>query len=73
MSSNVMHPLIIATTTIRISSFNDRLKLIIEKSPAKDHTILMGELNIKVGEENTGYEGVMGRHGLEEMNENVDI
>ncbi|VDO93545.1 unnamed protein product [Schistosoma margrebowiei] len=35
-------------------------------------TILMGDLNAKVGMDNTGYEDIMGRHGLGERNENVE-
>lgn len=30
----------------------------------------MGDLNAKVGSENSGYERVMGRHGCGSMNEN---
>ncbi|VDP44520.1 unnamed protein product [Schistosoma mattheei] len=30
----------------------------------------MGDLNAKVGIDNTGYEDIMGRHGLVERNEN---
>ncbi|VDP76753.1 unnamed protein product [Schistosoma curassoni] len=30
----------------------------------------MGDLNAKVGMDNTGYEDIMGRHGLGERNEN---
>ncbi|CAG2252724.1 unnamed protein product [Mytilus edulis] len=33
----------------------------------------MGDLNAKVGSDNTGYEQVMGRHGLGEMNENGEL
>ncbi|VDO77983.1 unnamed protein product [Schistosoma margrebowiei] len=50
--------------------FYDRLQSIIEKCPTKDLTILMGDLNAKVGMNNTGYEDIMGRHGLREKNEN---
>ncbi|VDO48353.1 unnamed protein product [Schistosoma margrebowiei] len=50
--------------------FYDRLQSIIEKCPRKDLTILMGDLNAKVGKENTGYEDIMGRHELGETNEN---
>ncbi|XP_076439127.1 uncharacterized protein LOC143278001 [Babylonia areolata] len=32
--------------------------------------ILMGDFNAKIGQDNTGCEEVMGRHGLGEMNEN---
>ncbi|VDO88320.1 unnamed protein product [Schistosoma margrebowiei] len=44
--------------------FYERLQSIIEKCPRKDLTILMGDLNAKVGIYNTGYEDIMGRHGL---------
>ncbi|VDP76110.1 unnamed protein product [Schistosoma mattheei] len=50
--------------------FYERLQSIILKCPRKDLTILMGDLNVKVGTDNTGYEDIMGRHGLGERNEN---
>ncbi|VDP82770.1 unnamed protein product, partial [Schistosoma mattheei] len=50
--------------------FYDKLQSIVDKCPTKDLTILMGDLNAKVGMNNTGYEDIMGRHGLGEMNEN---
>ncbi|VDP52751.1 unnamed protein product [Schistosoma margrebowiei] len=42
--------------------FYERLQSIIEKCPRNDLTILMGDLNAKVGIDNTGYEDIMGRH-----------
>ncbi|VDP53395.1 unnamed protein product [Schistosoma curassoni] len=50
--------------------FYERLQPIIEKCPGKDLTILMGDLNVKVGIDNTGYEDIMGKHGLGERNGN---
>ncbi|CAH8556054.1 unnamed protein product [Schistosoma curassoni] len=50
--------------------FYERLQSNIEKCPRKDLTILMGDLNAKVGIDNTGYEDIMGRHGLGGRNEN---
>ncbi|VDO96495.1 unnamed protein product [Schistosoma margrebowiei] len=50
--------------------FYDRLQLIIKKCQTKDLIILMGDLNAKVGTDNTGYEDIIGRHGLKERNEN---
>ncbi|VDP32583.1 unnamed protein product [Schistosoma curassoni] len=50
--------------------FYNRLQSIVEKCPTKDLTILMGDLNTKVGMDNTGYEDIMGRHELGERNEN---
>ncbi|KAH9592681.1 hypothetical protein MS3_00001284 [Schistosoma haematobium] len=44
--------------------FYERLQLIIEKCPRNDLTILMGDLNAKVGIDNTGCEDIMGRHRL---------
>ncbi|VDP02859.1 unnamed protein product [Schistosoma mattheei] len=40
------------------------------KYPRKGLTILLGELNAKVGMDNNGYEDIIGRHGLGERNEN---
>ncbi|VDP55033.1 unnamed protein product [Schistosoma margrebowiei] len=50
--------------------FYNRLQSIVEKCQTKDLTILMGDFNAKVGTDNTGYEDIMGRHGLVERNEN---
>ncbi|VDP36912.1 unnamed protein product [Schistosoma curassoni] len=50
--------------------FYERLQSIIEKCPRNHLTILVGHLNAKVGIDNTGYEDIMGRHGLGERNEN---
>ena len=50
--------------------FYNRLQNVIAKYPEKDVTILMGDFNAKIGQDNTGYEEVMGRYGLGEMNEN---
>lgn len=33
-------------------------------------TIMIGDLNAKTGNDNTGYDEVMGQHGLCQMNEN---
>ncbi|VDP51778.1 unnamed protein product [Schistosoma margrebowiei] len=50
---------------------NDDIKdQFIKKCPRKDLTILMVDLNAKVGVDNTGYEYIMGRHGLGQRNEN---
>ncbi|VDP46208.1 unnamed protein product [Schistosoma margrebowiei] len=50
--------------------FYERLQSIIEKCPKNDLTILMRDLNAKVGIDNTRYEDIMGRHGLGKRNEN---
>ena len=50
--------------------FYNRLQSIVVKYPEKDTTILMGDLNAKVGGVNIGYEEVMGTHGLGEASEN---
>ncbi|VDO97044.1 unnamed protein product [Schistosoma margrebowiei] len=52
--------------------FYNMLQSIIEKCPTKDLTILMGDFNAKVGTDNTGYDDIMGRHGLVERNENCE-
>ncbi|KAK7090431.1 hypothetical protein V1264_010229 [Littorina saxatilis] len=50
--------------------FYSRLQRILETYPDKDVTILMGDVNAKIGSDNTGYERVMGTHALGGMNEN---
>ena len=50
--------------------FYDGLQSIVEKCPTKNLTILIGDLNTKVGMDNTGYEDIMGRHGLGKRDEN---
>lgn len=52
------------------SAFYERLQSIIDRNSARDVNILMGDLNAKVGNDNTGYEEIMGKHGLGDMNEN---
>ncbi|VDP53224.1 unnamed protein product [Schistosoma margrebowiei] len=49
---------------------DQRLQSIIEKCSRKNHTILMRDLNAKVGIDITRYEDIMRRHGLDERNEN---
>ncbi|VDP42339.1 unnamed protein product [Schistosoma margrebowiei] len=50
--------------------FYDRLQSSIEQCPTKDLAVLMRDLDAMVGMDNTGYEDIMGRHGLGESNEN---
>jgi len=50
--------------------FYDRLQSVIDNIGDRNVTILMGDLNAKVGDDNTGFEEVMGRHGLGMMNDN---
>lgn len=49
--------------------FYTRLLSVLEKFMERDVTILMGDLNAKTGNDNTGYEEVMGNHSLGDMNE----
>jgi len=44
-----------------------------KKQKKKDITILGGDLNAKVGQDNVGLEHIMGRHGLGERNENGQL
>ncbi|VDP62128.1 unnamed protein product [Schistosoma mattheei] len=49
--------------------FYNRLQSIVEKCPTKDLIILIGDLDVKVAMDNTGYDDIMGRHRLVERNE----
>ena len=53
--------------------FYNKLQTLCDKLKEKDMTILMGELNAKIGSDNSGYEEVMGRQGLGRMNENGEM
>jgi len=51
--------------------FYDQLQMVLEQVPCRDVKIVMGDMNAKVGVDNTGREEVMGKHGVRaEMNEN---
>ena len=50
--------------------FYQQLQAVIDRTGAKDMTILMGDFNAKIGADNAGYEDIMGTHGLGQMNEN---
>ena len=51
-------------------SFYLQLERVLNDLRDKDVNILMGDFNAKVGADNTGYEEIMGRHALGEMNDN---
>ena len=51
-------------------NFYNRLQAVVEGLPNKDLNIIMGDANAMVGEDNTGYEETMGKHGVGQMNEN---
>lgn len=51
-------------------AFYDQLQKEIDKTPNHDIKIIMGDLNSKVGCDNTGYERTMGQQGCGRMNEN---
>ena len=51
--------------------FYERLKGVLGSNrPQRELTILMGDMNAKIGNCNIGYEEVMGTHGLGDMNNN---
>ena len=50
--------------------FYQRLQDVVDKLPAKDVNIVMGDLNAKVGCCNSSLEHIMGKHGVGEINEN---
>nr|KAG5711041.1 hypothetical protein BaRGS_013775 [Batillaria attramentaria] len=51
-------------------TFYQRLQAVLDTLKDKDINILMGDFNAKVGSDNTGYEEVMGKHALGDMNDN---
>ncbi|XP_044227125.1 LOW QUALITY PROTEIN: craniofacial development protein 2-like [Thunnus albacares] len=51
----------------------DSLNHLLGSNGARDLTILMGDFNAKIGGQNDGYEVVMGKHGVGDMNENREM
>ena len=50
--------------------FYNRLTAVIDRRPRGNMIVVMGDLNAKIGSDNEGYEAVMGKEGLGEMNDN---
>lgn len=57
----------------RKEEFYSELQNVLDKERPKDITIVMGDFNAKIGPDNTGYENVMDKHDLGEMNENGEL
>jgi len=53
--------------------YYQRLEETIRKCSKRDVTLVMGDMNAKVGSDNSGYEEVTGKHGLGTMNENGEL
>uniref|UniRef100_A0A0L8GNS1 Endonuclease/exonuclease/phosphatase domain-containing protein n=1 Tax=Octopus bimaculoides TaxID=37653 RepID=A0A0L8GNS1_OCTBM len=53
--------------------FYSQLQTVVDRIPRRDMLILMGDMNAKVGSDNSGRERVMGRNGLGVMNENGEL
>ena len=52
--------------------FYERLQDVLNNKKEHDMLVITGDMNAKVGEDNRGYEGIMGRHGIGRMNDNGD-
>ena len=50
--------------------FYTRLQEVVDKLPIRDVNVVMGDLNAKVGCDNSSLEHIMGRHGVGEANDN---
>nr|KAG5690574.1 hypothetical protein BaRGS_009236 [Batillaria attramentaria] len=54
-------------------NFYEHLQAVLDKAPRGDLKILMGDLNAKVGTDNTDRELIMGKHGTGTQNENGEL
>ena len=54
-------------------TFYDQLQAAMDKLPRRDLKILMGDLNARVGADNTNRELIMGKHGVGIQNENGEL
>ena len=57
----------------RKEAFYEQLQTVLDKVPKRDIKILMGDLNAKIGSDNTGKDLIMGVQALGEMNENGEL
>ena len=55
------------------AKFYEQLQAVLDKTPKRDIKIVMGDMNAKVGSDNTGRELIMGRHGTGNQNENGEM
>ena len=53
--------------------FYEQIQSVIDKVPARDMKILMGDLNATTGTDNTNMDLIMGRHGTREQNEHGEL
>ncbi|KAL6482370.1 hypothetical protein MHYP_G00104500 [Metynnis hypsauchen] len=53
--------------------FNSSLQSLFDRTPRRDMKIMMDDLSAKVGDNNTGRELIMGRHGVGTCNENGEL
>lgn len=53
--------------------FCQQLQNFLNKLKPKDITILTWDFNAKIGVDNAGYKEIMGKQGLEQMNENGEL
>jgi len=62
-----------AAETEEKEAFYEQLQAVMDKMPRRDLKILMGDVNEKVGLDNTNRELVMGKHGVGVQNENGEL
>jgi exonuclease III len=58
--------------SIAKQDFYDQLPTVYDRSPKADIKIIIGDLNVKVGTDDSGLEKVMGQNGTGVRNENLD-
>ena len=51
-------------------NFYEQLQTVVDSVHKHDILLVMGGLNAKVGEDNEGYENIIGSHGVGERNDN---
>ena len=51
-------------------NFYEQLQIVVDSFHKHDILLVMGDLNSQVGEDNKGYENIIGSHGVGERNDN---
>ena len=53
-------------------SFYEQLQATLDKVPKHDLVVVMGDLNVRVGDSNEGCKDILGKHGTGTINDNSD-
>lgn len=66
---SVYAPTLLADFVEKDKFYSD-LRGLLTNTPADDRILILGDFNARVGQDSEAWEGVLGRHGVENSNDN---